>query len=132
MAMPGKGIYQWHVMPMGVRNGNAQFQRMMEWVLRDPSFAECYVYDIIIGSMGESEDEILANHAKHIEAVLIALEEHQLVAKLHKASSFVRSVEFCGQVLKNGTRRPKPGKLAAIQHWELPETIKEISRFLGL
>ena len=44
----------------------------------------------------------------------------------------MRSVEFFGQVLKNGTRCPKPGKLAAIQHWELPQTIKELRRFLGL
>ena len=88
---------------------------MMEWVLRDLPFADCYVDDIIIRSTGETEEEILANHAKHVEAVPLALEEHQLVAKLDKASFFVRSVEFCGQVLENGTRRPKPGKLAAIQ-----------------
>ena len=119
-------------MPMGVKNGNAQFQRMMEWDLRDLPFAECYVDDIIIGSTGDSEEEILANHAKHVEAVLLALEEHQLVAKLHKASFFLSSVKFCGQLLKNGTRRPNPGKLAAIQHWELPQTIKELRGFLGL
>ena len=105
---------------------------MMEWMLPDLSFANCYVDDIIIASTGETEEELLANHAKHVEAVLLALEEHQLVAKLDKASFFVRSVEFCGQVLENGTRRPKPGKLAAIQHWELPQTIKELRGFLGL
>ena len=44
----------------------------------------------------------------------------------------MRLVEFCGQVLENGMRRPKPGKLAAIQHWELPQTIKELRGFLGL
>ena len=54
------------------------------------------------------------------------------MAKLDKASFFMRSVEFCGQVLKNGTRRPKQGKLAAIKHWELPQTIKELRGFLGL
>ena len=74
---------------MGVKNGNAQFQRKMEWVLRDFPFAECYLDDIIIGSTGENEEEILANHAKHAEAVLLALEEHKLVAKLDKASFFV-------------------------------------------
>ena len=55
---------------MGVKNGNAQFHRMMEWVLRDLPFADCYVDGIIIGSTGEMEEEILANHAKHVEAVV--------------------------------------------------------------
>ena len=44
----------------------------------------------------------------------------------------MRSVKFSGQVLENGTRRPKPSNLAAIQHWELPQTIKELRRLLGL
>ena len=117
---------------MGVKNGNAQFQRMMEWVLRDPPFADCYVDDIIIGSTSDTEEDILANHAEHVEAVLLALEGHQLVAKLDKASFFVRSAEFCGQVLENGRRRPKPQKLAAIQYSELPQTIKELLGFLSL
>ena len=26
MSVPGKAIHQWRVMPMGVKNGNAQFQ----------------------------------------------------------------------------------------------------------
>ena len=119
-------------MPMGVKNGNAQFQRMMEWLLRDFPFADCYIDDIIIGSTGDTKQEILANHAKHVEDILLALEEHQLLAKLDEGSFFVRSVEFCGQVLENGTRCPKPGKLAAIQQWELPQTIKELRVFLGL
>ena len=84
---------------MGVKNGNTPFQRMMEWVLRDLSFAYCYVDDIIIGSTGEMEEEILANHAKHIKAVLLSLEENELMGKLDKDSFFIRSVELCGQVL---------------------------------
>ena len=57
-------------------------------------FADCYVDDIIIGSSGESKEEILASHTKQFESVLLALEEHRLVAKLDKASFFVRSVKL--------------------------------------
>ena len=33
-----KGLYQWRVMPMGAKNGNAAFQRMMDWVLAEFPF----------------------------------------------------------------------------------------------
>ena len=63
MAIPGKGLYQWKVMPMGVRNGNAQFQHMMKWVLKDLPYADMYVDHVIIDSTGETEQELLNNHA---------------------------------------------------------------------
>jgi len=48
MATP-RGTMQWRVLVMGLKNGNAQFQRMMEWVLRQFDFAYPYVNDIITG-----------------------------------------------------------------------------------
>ena len=104
MAIPGKGLYQWKVMPMGVRNGNAQFQRVMEWVLKDPPYADVYVNDVIIGSTGETEQELLNNHAKHLDKVLGLFAGHNLVTKLSRALFFSRSVEFCGQILEGGRR----------------------------
>ena len=70
MASPGKGLYLWKAMPMGLRNGNAQFQHMMEWVLKDLPYKDMYVDDVIIGSTGETEQELLNNHAKHLDEVL--------------------------------------------------------------
>ena len=48
------------------------------------------------------------------------------------ASFFSRSVEFCGQILEGGRRRPQPGKLDAIQRWELPTTLTGLRGFLGV
>ena len=41
-------------------------------------------------------------------------------------------VEFCGHVLSAGRRKPAPGKLLALQKWELPQTVTELRGFLGL
>ena len=43
----------------------------------------------------------------------------------------MKEVEFCGHILGNGTRRPAPGKLRAIEKWEVPQTISELRAFLG-
>ena len=44
----------------------------------------------------------------------------------------MRQVEFCGHILREGTRSPAPGKLLPIQQWQLPKTITELGGFLGL
>ncbi len=81
-------------MVMGVRNGNAMFQRMMEWVLRDLENADPYVDDIIIGSAGENMEEIMINHKKDVRAVLRVLREENLIVDTNKANMFMGEMEF--------------------------------------
>ena len=52
--------YQWGVMPMGIKNGPAIFQRVMDHVLQGSDCADVYIEDIIIGSSGDTEQELLA------------------------------------------------------------------------
>ena len=52
MNLAGKR-YQWRVMPMGIKNGPAMFQRVMDHVLQGLDCADVYIDDIIIGSSGE-------------------------------------------------------------------------------
>ena len=67
---------------MCLKNGNAMFQRMMEWVLREIENADPYVDDIIIGSTGTSWGEVLVNHQKDVRRVLDTLKEHMLIVDL--------------------------------------------------
>ena len=121
-------------MPMGAKNGNAAFQRMMEDLLgpvRD--CADPFVDDIIIGSGTENmtEDELIDAHEKDLCRVLSELDKHNMVCKPTKASLFVKEVEFAGHVVGHGQRRPMPGKLASLHHWEKPQTISELRSFMG-
>ena len=38
---------------------------------------------------------------------------------------------FAGHVVGNGQRKPIPGKVAAIEHWEKPKTVSELRAYLG-
>ena len=128
------GPMQWKVVPMGAKNGNAAFQRMMEDLLgpvRD--CADPFVDDIIIGSDMENmtEDKLIDAHEKDLRRVLSELDKHNMVCKPTKASLFVKEVEFAGHVVGHGQRRPMPGKLASLHHWEKPQTISELRSFMG-
>lgn len=55
---------QWTVQVMGPKKLEAQFQRTMEWILKDLPCAEPYLDDIILGSKGNSVEEIISNHTR--------------------------------------------------------------------
>ena len=91
-----KGTYQWTVSVMGLKNGGAIFQRMMEWVLQGIEFADIYIDDVIIGSTGGTWEECIANHERDVRQVLDRLAEHQLIVDPKKAHLFTTEDEFCG------------------------------------
>ena len=70
-------------------------------------------------------------HEKQLNMVLDILDKNQLICGPKKGKLFLESVEFCGSLLRNGTRQPSPGKLLAIQKWKRPETISALRGFLG-
>ena len=124
--------YQWRVTPMGIKNGCAIYQQVLDHVLQGLDGADVYIDDIIIGSSGETKEELLANHDRDVCAVLDRLGKRELVASVSKTDFFVRSVQFCGNVLENGTRRPAPGRMLALERWEKPDNVGELRVFLGL
>ena len=63
--------------------------------------------------------------------MLVELDRHIMVRKPTKSSLFVREVEFAGHVVGHGQRRPMPGKLAALHHWEGAQTISQLRSFMG-
>ncbi len=68
-----RGTFQWKILVMGLKNGNAIFQRMMEWVLSDLENADPDEDDIIIGSTGEKMEKIMINYEKDVRALLKVL-----------------------------------------------------------
>ena len=128
------GPMQWNVVPMGAKNGIAAFQRMMEDLLQPvPDCADPFVDDITFwsGSDDMTNTELIEAHEKDLRRVLGVLDKHSMVHKPAKASLFVKEVEFAGHVVGHGQRRPMPGKLAALRHWEKPQTISELRSFMG-
>ena len=84
--------YQWKVMPMGIKNGPTIFQKMMDSCLGHLPCCSVYVDDIIIGSTGSTEREILETHAQDVQLVLEALRESGLVAEVSKTAFFTKRV----------------------------------------
>ena len=127
-----RGRKQWTVLVMGLKNAGAIFQRMMEWILKGLDGVDVYIDDVIVGSTGSTLEECLANHERDLRTVMDRLQEHDMHVDPAKARLFMQEVEFCGHLMRDGQRRPAPGKLMAIQKWTCPQVVSHLRGFLGV
>ena len=121
------GLYEFNVMPFGLHNAPATFQRMMNYVLRDcQEFSKAYIDDVVIFSKNWEE------HLEHLWRVFSQLQQAGLTAKLKKCYFGGNQVHYLGHVIGGGRVQPEPGKIKAVQDYPRPVTKKDIRAFLGL
>ena len=122
-----KGLYQFKVMPFGLCGAPATFQRMMDQVIRGMNhFASAYLDDLIIFSTSWE------SHLSNLRAVLSRLSEVGLTTKPSKCQFAMAECTYLGHVVGNGVVKPEPGKLEAVEQFQLPETKTQVRSFLGL
>ncbi len=120
------GQFAWKVMPMGLTNAPATFQRLMNSVLTPlRGFAVVYLDDILVFSATVQE------HAKHLQAVLAALKKAGLYVHAGKSEFGVEEVMFLGHVIGRGVIGMDKSKVSAIKEWSLPRTKAQLQSFLG-
>ena len=127
---PVKGYshFQWKVMPFGLVNAPATFQRLMDLVLHDLT-GQCIVYldDILIFSA------TLDDHYNSLQQVFDRLMEHRLYVKISKCSFVQEEIVFLGHIVRAGEVKIEPAKVQKICGWEPPlRSAKDVRKFWGL
>ena len=103
------GVFQWKVNVMGLKNASVQFQRMMDDVLRPVrDVADCYIDDIIVGTLVDEGEDLYKAHDRDLRRVLELLLKNSLVVDVSKCKLFVPEVEFCGHILGGGMSEARP------------------------
>jgi hypothetical protein len=122
------GLYEWLVMPQGLRNAPAIQQRRVTAALRDLIGITCHVYldDIVIWS------ETVEQHEKDIRNVFEALKRNQLYCNPKKTKLFQYEINFLGHKISRRGIEADCGKVERILHWPLPKSSKNVRVFLGL
>ncbi|QRV96825.1 Retrotransposable element Tf2 protein [Ceratobasidium sp. AG-Ba] len=121
------GIYEYLVMPFGLKNAPAVLQRMMNHLFRHLLGATVVVHMDNILIFSEKEEE----HTEHVREVLRILRENNLYAKLAKCEFFVKKVIFLGLVITPEGISMEEEKIKAITEWNTPQKIMEVQAFLG-
>ena len=123
-----RGLFKFRVMPFGLCNAPATFQRMMD-VLFAGLHGKCvqvYIDDIIVYS------DTWEEHVAHLREVLARLRRFNLKLKLSKCNFVQALVAFLGHIVSAGGVRPDPKKVAAICNAEAPTDVTQLRAFLGL
>jgi hypothetical protein len=121
------GTYKCKVLPFGLTNGPATFQRYINNVLFDylDDFCTAYLDDIIIYSENELE------HEGQVKKVLGRLREAGLQADIKKSEFSVKRTKYLGFIISTDGIQVDPEKVEVIQAWQPPTTVKGIQSFLG-
>lgn len=121
------GAYKYKVLPFGLTNGPATYQRYMNDVLFEylDVFCTAYLDDILIYS-----DDIL-QHETHVKLVLQRLRESGLQADIKKCEFSVTETRYLGFIISTNGIQVDPIKVAVIKDWKPPTNLKAVQSFLG-
>eukprot|EP00731_Ephydatia_muelleri_P008358 Em0004g696a len=123
-----EGLFQFKVMPFGLCNAPATFQRLMDRVLGGLKWSSCLVYfdDIIV--IGSTFSE----HLKHLAAVLTHLRQSGLKLNPTKCKLCQQQVTFLGHIVSTQGISKDPEKVEVIAKWPTPQSKRDVQQFLGL
>ncbi|XP_058772888.1 uncharacterized protein LOC131646985, partial [Vicia villosa] len=121
------GTFCYKVMPFGLKNAGATYQRAMTTLFHDMMHKEIEVYvdDMIAKSSTEEE------HIEYLLKLFQRLRKYQLRLNPNKCTFGVRSGKLLGFIVSQRGIEVDPDKVRAIQEMPAPKTEKQVRRFLG-
>uniref|UniRef100_J3MCF0 RNA-directed DNA polymerase n=1 Tax=Oryza brachyantha TaxID=4533 RepID=J3MCF0_ORYBR len=117
-----KGIYCYRVMPFGLKNAGATYQRAMTVVLDGLLYeiVECYIDDIVVKSKHRED------HLQHLAKVFERLRKHKLKVNPMKCAFGVLSGKFLGFIVTKKGIQIDPTKIEAIVKMPAPVNLHKL------
>ncbi|KAF1332749.1 reverse transcriptase, partial [Globisporangium splendens] len=133
VSTPSGMLWEWLVMPQGLKNAPATFNRMVTNLLRPlRGFAPSYFDDIFVHSKTTGEKSDVDVHLDHLRQVFQVMRENKLYANLKKCIFFAPEIPVLGCFVGKHGVRVDPEKVKAIDDWPVPQNVKQLRQWLGL
>lgn len=119
----GTGLYEFQVMPFGLANAPASFQRCMAMALGQLSFALVYLSDIIVFG------KCLTEHKEQLRTVFQKLQNAGLKLNHAKCKWFKSEVKFLGYIISGSGIKAEPAKTEPISGGPPQPLLRHFSGF---
>jgi len=122
------GLFQFKVLPFGLTNAPATFQRFMDAVLAGLKWKNLLVYmdDICVFSSSFND------HMSDLKSVFDRIRQAKLKLKPSKCHLFQNQIKFLGHIVTDKGILPDPDKVKAINEMPIPTNVTKLQSFLGL
>ena len=113
------GLFQFNVLPFGLCNGPATFQRLMDLVLAGLHWTNCLMYLNNVIVLGKDFEQHLSN----LQQVFQRLQQANLKVKPAKCHLLKKEVHFLGHIVsEEGAVSTDPAKTDKVTSWPAPTT----------
>ncbi|XP_077993259.1 uncharacterized protein LOC144447231 [Glandiceps talaboti] len=120
------GLYEYKVMPFGMKNAPATFQRLINRVIANLEGCGGFVDDVSVHS------DTWQQHLQRLRKFFERLSEAKLTVNLAKSEFCHATVTYLGHIVGQGQTRPVHAKVEGIVNFPVPRNKKELMRFLGM
>lgn len=126
--VPGRGLYQFTVMPFGLHGAPMTMSRLMDSVLGYDLEPLVFVYldDIIIAT------DTFEDHIRCMEEVSSRLKKANLSISLKKSKFCMEKLEYLGYVINQYGISVNLDKVSAILHYPPPKNVRGVRRLIGM
>ncbi|PKI77644.1 hypothetical protein CRG98_001982 [Punica granatum] len=122
-----RGTFRYKVMPFGLKNVGATYQRAMVTLFHDIMHKEIEVYvDEMIAKFKEGED-----HLVNLKRLFEHLKKYKLRLNPTKCTFGVKSGKLLGFIVSEKGIEVDPDRVKAIMELPPPSTVREVRNFLG-
>ncbi|XP_031096999.1 uncharacterized protein LOC116001249 [Ipomoea triloba] len=121
------GLYCYRVMPFGLCNAGATYQRMVNALFGEliGKSMEAYIDDMLVKSRS------MCDHASDLRQSFEIMRRHRLRLNPTKCTFAVQTGKFLGFMMTRRGIEPNPTKVKAIMDMRPPATVREVQQLTG-
>nr|CAN69925.1 hypothetical protein VITISV_027208 [Vitis vinifera] len=121
------GLYCYKVMPFGLKNAGATYQRLMTKIFKPliGHTVEVYIDDIVVKS------KTLEEHVQHLQEVFHLLRRYDMKLNPSKCAFGVSAGKFLGFMVSQRGIEVSPDQIKAVMETPPPRNKKELQRLTG-